>query len=306
MANKKKSTHKSRVQVSREAAQVQDRELRAIFAGKRPVAQVEERKWRAVRARKPRHDWLRGLRPFLDGTLTLRQVGETLIRTKTRVWCKLPSVWTSVLHRESGVLESQALGDLLDVVGARARSLLDGRATAGRHCLDYATGFLNLATCQRQWLRPLAVWRPPSHDLRGQFSSLANHLLAEYPVPEFMAMAWLRDDFPGPAWRDLFLHIGRGNNPRSGKTPVRLTRWMAHHFLQAPTHYSIEGAMRWAQIAALGGTPPWDCGPARWPGGAPSADCRRTGTGATRRPSAASTPGSPRSLPAARSTPMSG
>ena len=91
---------------------------------------------------------------------------------------------------------------------------------------------------------------------RTAFSSLANHLLAAYPVPEFMATAWLRDDDnDGPGCRELWFHIGAGNNPRTGKTPVAMSRRVAHHFLQAPGHYTIEGAVRWGQIAALGGSP---------------------------------------------------
>src|SRR5262249_51248970 len=30
---------------------------------------------------------------------------------------------------------------------------------------------------------------------------------------------------------------------------------LAHHFLQAPEHYTIEGAVRWGQVHALGGGP---------------------------------------------------
>ena len=246
--------HKSRVQVSREVAQVEDRKLRAILAGKRPDTRIEVRKLGAVRARKPRQDWLAGLRPHLDGTLTLRQLGETLIGNRAKVWGRLPGAWQTVLQTEIGVLESQALADLLDAVGVRSRPLLDGQLMVGGRHLDYATGLLNLAIRRRQWLRPLARWPVPSHDHRSQFASLANHLLAEYPVPEFMATAWLRDDHAGFAWRDLFLHVGRGNNPRTGKTPVPLTRRMAHHFLHAPAHCSTEEAIRWGQITALGGT----------------------------------------------------
>ena len=40
-----------------------------------------------------------------------------------------------------------------------------------------------------------------------------------------------------------------------GRPTVPLTRRIAHHFLRAPAHYSIEGAVRWGQIAALGGAP---------------------------------------------------
>ena len=244
-------THKSRVQVSREVAQVKDRKLRAILARERPDAQVKDRKSRR-KPRRPEIDWFDGLGPFINATGTLRQRRAMLHR---RVRCNLPHAWDGVFANEIGLPESRALADLLDVVGGRARPLLDGHTTVGRQSLDCATGLLNLAICRQQWLRPLADWGPGSHDgLRSEFSSLANHLLAEYRVPEFMAMAWLRKDLYGPAWRDLFLHIGRGNSPRTGKTPVPLTRLMAHHFLQAPAHYSIEGAIRWAQIMVLGGT----------------------------------------------------
>ena len=233
-------THKSRVQVSREVAQVEDRKLRAVLAAKRPVAHAKNRKSRRRLRRLAR---------------TLQQVGPVVY---SRAGRELPEAWQRVFGSEIGVRQGRALWELFDVLLARARPLFDARAAVGRQSLDYATGFLNLAIRRRHWLRPLADWRcPGSRKRRSAFSSLANHLLAEYRVPEFMAMAWLRDDVYGPAWRDLFLHIGRGNNPgnnpRTGKTPVPLTRRMAHHFLRAPAHYSIEAAIRWAQIMALGG-----------------------------------------------------
>ena len=62
-------TQKSRVQVSCEVAQVKEQKLLAILAEKRPVGQVKDRK-------KPRQDWFDRLRPFIDGTLTLRQVHQ--------------------------------------------------------------------------------------------------------------------------------------------------------------------------------------------------------------------------------------
>ena len=250
-------TSKSPGKVSREFAQINGRALRSLLALEHPVE----------------IDWLDGLRLLLDGAPTRRQAdrqqpcelviggqvrlqaGEPVVFETQQTWCCLPESWSRGFSRKPGPPERRALRDLVDVVEVRARPLLEGRATAGRESLAYATGFFHLAARHREWLRRPADWRAPEHDLRGQFSSLANHLLAEYPVPDFMAMAWLRDDDAGPARRDLFLHVGRGNNPRTGKTPVPLTRRMAHHFVQAPAHYSIEGAMRWGQIAALGGTP---------------------------------------------------
>jgi hypothetical protein len=77
----------------------------------------------------------------------------------------------------------------------------------------------------------------------------------EYSVPIFMDSAWLRHDGRSHRLRDLFVLIGRGGNPRKAKTPVPMTKREAHEFLRAPDHYSIEGAVRWGQVHAMGGTP---------------------------------------------------
>lgn len=53
--------------------------------------------------------------------------------------------------------------------------------------------------------------------------------------------------------REWYLHIACGKNIRSARTPIPLTRMMAHHFLLAPASESIEGAFRWAEVHALGG-----------------------------------------------------
>ncbi len=77
--------------------------------------------------------------------------------------------------------------------------------------------------------------------------------MTRYPVPYFMDSAWFRSERGSYRLRDWFLHIGAGKNIRTAKTPVPLTKRMAHHFAEAPRNYSIEQAIRWGQVHALGG-----------------------------------------------------
>jgi len=79
------------------------------------------------------------------------------------------------------------------------------------------------------------------------------HLTARYPVPPFMDQAWFRADVYGDRYRNWFVQLGAGKNIRTLDTPIPLTKLMAHHFLQAPDDYPIEGAIRWGQVHALGG-----------------------------------------------------
>jgi hypothetical protein len=47
--------------------------------------------------------------------------------------------------------------------------------------------------------------------------------------------------------------MASGKNIRTARTPMPLTKMMAHHFLEAPATASIEGAFRWGEVHALGG-----------------------------------------------------
>jgi hypothetical protein len=115
-------------------------------------------------------------------------------------------------------------------------------------------GLLALARHHGDWLRPVEAWRPESHNARRQFGSLVRHLLPRYFVPVFMDAAWFEGDSERArrhqAW---FQHIGAGRNIRTADVPVRLTKRMAHHFLEAPDDYPIDAALRWGQILGLGG-----------------------------------------------------
>ncbi len=146
----------------------------------------------------------------------------------------------------------KALCALLLKVKDDADFLLDG-ASLGGISYRYIDALINLNACRWQWIAPLEDWRPSSHNARRQFSSLARHLLARYPVPAFMDQAWFRRDAGSELYRQWFVHLGEGKNIRALDTPIAMSKMMAHHFLLAPDDTSIEGAIRWGQVHALGG-----------------------------------------------------
>lgn len=115
-------------------------------------------------------------------------------------------------------------------------------------------GLCALANHGDDWVRPVADWRPDSHNARRQFASLARHLLAEYEIPSFMDAAFFRAGQDGEKQQRWFVHLGKGGNLRKADVSLRLTKKMAHWVLQAPAHYSIEAALRWGQVRGLDGT----------------------------------------------------
>ena len=88
----------------------------------------------------------------------------------------------------------------------------------------------------------------------AQFNDIARHLLSRYDVPAFMDSVWFEGvGRRGRQLQEWFIHIGTGGNIRDLDTPIRLTRRMAHVFLQAPTNNTIERNLRWAQVIGMGG-----------------------------------------------------
>ena len=117
----------------------------------------------------------------------------------------------------------------------------------------YLEGLIRLHERRKQWLRGAETWRAESHNAHRQFASLTRHLLAQYDVPAFLDEAWVRGDRGAYRYRDWFVHIGRGHNIRTAKTPYPMTKMIAHHFVHAPPKVTIEGALMFADIKALGG-----------------------------------------------------
>jgi len=146
----------------------------------------------------------------------------------------------------------RSLGQLLLKVHD-ATDLLTESVVVGGASRPTIDGLIALNERRAQWIRPLEAWAPRSHNGRRQFSSLVRHLLARYPVPLFMDEAWFRRDEVASNLQDWFLLVGSGWNIRIANTPIPLTKKMAHCFLEAPDDYTIEQALRWGQVRALGG-----------------------------------------------------
>ena len=115
----------------------------------------------------------------------------------------------------------------------------------------YIRGIAALANHHGSWIRSVETWSVKKHNRDRQFTELARHLLAAYEVPRFMDSVWFNGNVTHQTW---FKHIGIGQNIRTASDmPISLTKKMAHHFLKAPRHYTIEEALRWGQVHALGG-----------------------------------------------------
>jgi hypothetical protein len=112
-------------------------------------------------------------------------------------------------------------------------------------------GLAAIATHGRAWLRPLDDWKVVSNNPRRQFGSLVRHLFAKYPVPEFFDSVWFRRS----RTQKWFLHVGSGGSMRKAeRLYFPMTKREAHEFVLAPDDYTLEQALRWAQIRALGGS----------------------------------------------------
>ena len=115
----------------------------------------------------------------------------------------------------------------------------------------YIKGIEAIANHSESWIRPLETWHVKRHNRDRQFSELLRHLFVAYDVPSFMDRVWFADNETHQEW---YKHIGIGNNIRTApELPVSLTKKMAHHFLSAPKQYTVDEALRWGQVQALGG-----------------------------------------------------
>ena len=137
-----------------------------------------------------------------------------------------------------------------DLIAAQPAWLSLG-AVAGNTFIE---GLLAVARRHERWIRPLSSWQPQSHNPRRQFSALAGHLLARFPVPLFLDSVWFRGTSPeATKQQELYLALGSGQSPRSCDLPMPLSRRMIHFFLHAPKDFLVEQSLRYAQVMNLGG-----------------------------------------------------
>ncbi|MDE0635456.1 MAG: PcfJ domain-containing protein [Candidatus Poribacteria bacterium] len=115
----------------------------------------------------------------------------------------------------------------------------------------YIKGIEAIANHSESWISPLETWHVKRHNRDRQFAELLHHLFVAYDVPAFMNRVWLTEN---EMYQNWYIHIGAGQNIRTAPgIPIALTKKMAHHFLTAPKQYTVEEAIRWGQVQALGG-----------------------------------------------------
>ena len=116
---------------------------------------------------------------------------------------------------------------------------------------EYLYAVLALGAFSCDWVRSVESWIPRTYNRDRQFASLSRHLLAKYDVPTFMNQVWFTTAKKRHRW---FVFVGQGMNIRKVPgLPIEMTKKMAHHFMRAPDSYSINEALRWGQVMALGG-----------------------------------------------------
>lgn len=115
----------------------------------------------------------------------------------------------------------------------------------------YIGGMAAVAMHWASWLRPLDEWKVESKNVQRQFGSLVRYLLAEYAIPTFFDSVW----FKRTRTQNWFLHVAQGGNIRKAQRLFfPMTRREAHEFMQAPGRYTLEQALRWGQLLAMGGS----------------------------------------------------
>lgn len=118
--------------------------------------------------------------------------------------------------------------------------------------VDFIHLLPDLWNYNHKWIRDFRSWKPDSHNLDKQFSSLVKHLFVKYPIPEFMVGGFLSGN---KTTQEFLIHLGIGESVRTFKIPkIKLTKKEAHYFRLAPHDSYLDSAIVWAQTRAMGGS----------------------------------------------------
>lgn len=110
----------------------------------------------------------------------------------------------------------------------------------------------NIASFGNKLVGEIAAWEKDSLEVEIQMSSLIKHCFAQYEVPEFMESVFYYENKKHIYW---YVQLGRGESVLNlSNFPVKLTKKMAHEFKKAPSNYTVEKAIRWAQAKGYGAT----------------------------------------------------
>lgn len=151
----------------------------------------------------------------------------------------LQSKWTYTRGKRAGFYE------FLSNIARKETTIIYEEAKMLRYAFHYSAS----------WVRNPKGWIPQSEtkqEARDLVLDLMHYLFAKYPVPKFMNQAWEELNERYITW---FIHLGSGLNIRTAAgLPIELTKKMAHYFGLAPQGYTIQKALRYAQILGMGGT----------------------------------------------------
>lgn len=163
-------------------------------------------------------------------------------------------VGKAITQSSNAKKQRQQLAELLTLLNRKAKFVFEATELGGQQ-FYYIQALVTLNRYRGSWIRKLENWAPSTHNSHGQFVSLLNHLFVQYVMPEFMNSVWFRTDRLSERYREWYLHVAAGHNIRSAVLPIPFTKKMAHCFMRSPSHCSIEMAINWANIQALGGDP---------------------------------------------------
>ena len=116
-------------------------------------------------------------------------------------------------------------------------------------------GLVSLAENRRHWVRTHCDWRSCAGSPIRQFASLAQHLMAQATVPDFMTKVWfLERSQESLRQQRIYKHLARGNHIRGASLPIELSKEACQFFAQTPHHFTVNQAVRWSQIRGFGGS----------------------------------------------------
>lgn len=164
---------------------------------------------------------------------------------------------TAVLEKEAALHRAMKASKAPSVIDAEFHELIKVCPRCEEFLRTYS-GFreaCRIMLRRLEHLRPLSEWKPQGKSARAIFRSLANHLLAKYPTPQFLWQAFFDQnaEFLVP----LADHIAKGGSLykfMSETLRLPLTRRACHEFLRTPSELSVLEGIRFAQVRSLGGT----------------------------------------------------
>ena len=114
---------------------------------------------------------------------------------------------------------------------------------------------VRIAAYSSNWIREPETWMPDqAESAKEMISSLLDHLLVRWPVPEFFKSAWLEKGDLIFLERNWFCQVAIGGSLRDlHGMPPSMTSRALHWAKQAPDGLSIRQALRWGQVKSLGG-----------------------------------------------------